>query len=103
MIFGFNEYCSTSIKLNDTYICAGMPQDSKKGPCLVAMETFGISAKTEHTDICWEFMMFLLEEDNYPLFQGFSMRKDITGNYIEGAALPSTDPASPYYGYTKGG
>lgn len=41
----------------------GFPEDSGGGPCAMSLSSFGISAKTEHAEICWEFLMTTLEDD----------------------------------------
>jgi len=99
---GLTFYYQNATAVNDTYIIAGMPQDSAGGPCIMASDTFAISSTTQKSELCWEFMKFLMEENAQQCFFGFSMRRDLMERQLNACTLPNDNPDAYFYGWEDG-
>lgn len=53
---GMYEYIQRRDEYGDVLQFTGFPCDSAPGPCIETMTSFGISAQTKQTELCWEFI-----------------------------------------------
>jgi ABC-type glycerol-3-phosphate transport system substrate-binding protein len=75
----------------------GFPSSKGNGPSIHAIYSYGICSKTAYPEECWDFLMFLLEEQNTDNLSSFSMRKSVNEALFAQAQLPADDPDSLVY------
>lgn len=75
----------------------GFPSSGSTGPSIQALYSYGICTKSAYPDECWEFLMFLLDEQNSNNLNSFSMRKAVNDQLFERAQLASNDLNSLVY------
>jgi len=99
-IRGMMDYLSEQ-QMFETPVClVNVPVSQRNSICASAHFSFGISSKTEHTDICWDFLEFLMDDDMLNQvtsgfeWVGFPMKKDLLISQLDCAMLPASDPDS---------
>jgi ABC-type glycerol-3-phosphate transport system substrate-binding protein len=75
----------------------GFPSSDGNGPSIHASYSYGICSKTAYPEECWDFLMFLLDEQNADNLTSFSMRKSVNEALFAQAQLPADDPDSLVY------
>ncbi|MDD6884716.1 MAG: hypothetical protein PUD50_13505, partial [Eubacteriales bacterium] len=101
-IYDFNQYYDLTVSTDDTIIVAGMPAEDAGGPVVMALNAYGISATTEHPELCWDFLMSLMEDETQERLTGFSMRRDRMEEQFRRATISNDNPDALFYGWTVG-
>ncbi len=78
-------------------VFTGFPSPNGDGPSIQALYSYGICSKTKYPDECWDFLMYLLDEQNSDNLSSFSMRKSVNERLFEQAQLSADNPDSLVY------
>lgn len=78
----------------------GYPSSDPGGPTVNSFYTYGVSASTQWKEGAWEFLKFLLRDNQQRIYatDGFPMKKSILEELLAQAVLPITDQNSLFYG-----
>ena len=94
---GMYEYIQRREEYGDVLQFTGFPCDSAPGPCIETMTSFGISAQTEQTELCWEFIKMMLSQEYQEqviAYGAFPMRKSVFESQLSASMLPSEKEAA---------
>ena len=98
---GVWEYISLQERFNEELSCVGYPSDYASGPCAAAVDSYAISATTQQTAACWEFIKFTLSEAYASCLDsglsGFFMSRAVQDAEFQSYRLRTDDAASPFY------
>lgn len=96
-IRGMKDYLSWQFDFGTPICMVNVPTTQRSSICASAHFSFGISSKTEHALICWEFLKFLMDDALLNQMTlgaepvGFPMKKDLLTTQLECAMLPESD------------
>lgn len=88
---GMYEYIQRREEFGDVLQFTGFPCDSAPGPCIETMTSFGISAQTEKTELCWELIKLMLSQEyqeQVVAYGAFPMRKSVFERQLSASMLP---------------
>lgn len=88
---GMYEYIQRRDEYGDVLQFTGFPCDSAPGPCIETMTSFGISAQTKQTELCWEFIKMMLSQEyqeQVVAYGAFPMRKSVFEDQLSASMLP---------------
>lgn len=94
---GMYEYIQRREEYGDVLQFTGFPCDSAPGPCIETMTSFGISAQTEQTELCWEFIKMMLSQEYQEqviAYGAFPMRKSVFERQLSASMLPPEKEAA---------
>lgn len=104
-IRGLNEYLSWQIDFGAPICLVNVPATQQSSICASAHFSFGISSKTEHTSVCWDFLKSIMEDKLLNQLTlgvepvGFPMKRALFSEQLARAMLPVSDSDAIIYNW----